>query len=116
VMTERMGSPSAGWRTSETLSKRCGLITDAMEWGWQVLATKAAQRSLEALRSASAAARNAIRCMLLLGIVCTTQRILSEPLHQLRHHLLKAGRHVDANEPAFVVPVILEVMRHSAWN
>lgn len=54
--------------------------------------------------------------MLLLGIVCTTQRTLSEPFHQLGHHLLKAGRHVDANEPALVLPVILEVMRHSTWN
>ena len=44
------------------------------------------------------------------------QWILSEPLHQVRHHLLKAGRHVDANEPAFVLSVILEVMRHSAWD
>jgi hypothetical protein len=80
-----------------------------------VLALRA-RRSAGGDPLASFVQRGGVRSNDWLGIVCTMQWILSEPLHQVRHHLLKAGRHVDANEPAFVLSVILEVMRHSAWD
>jgi hypothetical protein len=52
--------------------------------------------------------------MLLLDGFDVTERVVSKPLHKLRHHLLEARRSVDADELARFVTAVAKVMRYAA--
>jgi uncharacterized protein YcaQ len=57
-----------------------------------------------------------VSCSALLDGGDVTERVVSEPLYKLRHHLLEARRSVDADELAGLVTAVAEVMRYAAGD